>query len=99
MFLLTTGGEASDAISGAVEQSGCELHTFSESEALREGALDACGRNYVAGDDFVPHPPKLDVREGLDVLVIDQCSGSKISQRGLPSSMQMRRWNFRRMTC
>ncbi|QDX41803.1 queuine tRNA-ribosyltransferase tRNA-guanine transglycosylase [Salarchaeum sp. JOR-1] len=84
LFLLTTGGEASDAISGAVEQSGCELHTFSESEALREGALDACGRNYVAGDDFVPHPPELDVREGLDVLVIDQCSGSKDIPEGAP---------------
>ncbi|WP_435344857.1 DUF6884 domain-containing protein [Haloarchaeobius sp. HRN-SO-5] len=77
LFLLTPDGDVDDHIAEAVTQSDCELQSFERPDELRDGVLEACGRNYVAGTDFVPHAPQIDTHGGLDVLVIDQCSGSK----------------------
>ncbi|WP_302079973.1 DUF6884 domain-containing protein [Salinibaculum rarum] len=84
MFLLMSDEKVDSSVSDAVAENDCELHAFDDAEALRESVLEACGRNYVAGDDFVPHPPELDTRDGLNVLIIDQCSGSKDIPEGAP---------------
>jgi len=77
LFLLTEDGEIDSQLEEAVTANDCTLQLFDDPSELRENVLETCGRNYSVGDDFVPHPPTIDVSEGLDVLVIDQCSGSK----------------------
>ena len=77
LFLHTPDGEVDCRVAEAVKRSGVELRSFDDPEALREGVLEACGQNYVAGTDFVPHPPQFDTRDDLNILVVDQCSGSK----------------------
>ncbi|MWG36108.1 queuine tRNA-ribosyltransferase tRNA-guanine transglycosylase [Halomarina oriensis] len=77
LFVHTLEANLDDAIVDAVEGSSCTLHTFDDAAKLRVEALSTCGRNYVAGDDFLPHAPELATEDGLNILVIDQCSGSK----------------------
>ncbi|SNZ03542.1 hypothetical protein SAMN06269185_0304 [Natronoarchaeum philippinense] len=84
VFLHTPDGEIDEHIVDAVEESNCTIQTFQDPSKLRQNALEACGENYIAGDDFLPHPPKINVQDGLDILVIDQCSGSKDIPEGAP---------------
>lgn len=77
LFLYTPDGEVNSHVADAVEQSNCELQLFEQSTDLRKTVLEACGRNYIAGRDFLPHVPQIDTQDGLDILIIDQCSGSK----------------------
>ncbi|WP_236642387.1 DUF6884 domain-containing protein [Salinigranum halophilum] len=67
----------SDETRTTIEETGCDVTELSEATALRETVLEACGDNYAVGRDFLPHPPEIETKDGLDVLVIDQCSGSK----------------------
>jgi hypothetical protein len=60
----------------------CDIHCFDDPGKLRETLLSSLGRNYVVGSDFAPHKPVLDVADGLDILIIDQCSGSKYVPEG-----------------
>ncbi|WP_115862532.1 DUF6884 domain-containing protein [Halorussus litoreus] len=84
VFLHTPDGEIDEHIVDAVEESNCTIQTFQDPSKLRQNALEACGENYIAGDDFLPHPPEINVKDGLDILVIDQCSGSKDFPEGAP---------------
>ncbi|WP_134668608.1 queuine tRNA-ribosyltransferase tRNA-guanine transglycosylase [Halorussus marinus] len=84
VFLHTPDGEIDEHIVDAVEESNCTIQTFQDPSKLRQNALEACGENYIAGDDFLPHPPRINVQDGLDILVIDQCSGSKDIPEGAP---------------
>jgi hypothetical protein len=59
-----------------------ELH--SDVNELRESIRTSLGNAYVSGRDFVPHQPVFDVEDGLDILIIDQCSGSKYVPDGTP---------------
>ncbi|MCO8256759.1 queuine tRNA-ribosyltransferase tRNA-guanine transglycosylase [Haladaptatus sp. AB618] len=76
-YIHTPSTELNDSVIDTVESVGCELQTFEQAEKLREGVLTSFGENYVVGWDFLPHPPQIDTKDGLDILVIDQCSGSK----------------------
>lgn len=76
LFVQTEDGTLDDAIVEAARENDCAVETYSNPTGLREQVLETCGENYVAGEDFLPHPPELDT-DDLDVLVIDQCSGSK----------------------
>ncbi|MCO8266298.1 queuine tRNA-ribosyltransferase tRNA-guanine transglycosylase [Haloferax sp. AB510] len=84
LFLVTPDGDVDDEIGQAVAASNCELQTFSNSTDLRREVLEACGEDYVVGDDFVPHVPQVDPTDGLNILVVDQCSGSKEFPDGAP---------------
>ncbi|MFC7095685.1 queuine tRNA-ribosyltransferase tRNA-guanine transglycosylase [Halobaculum marinum] len=76
LFLQDDDGSIDDAVIEAAREKECAVETYSDPADLREQVLETCGENYVAGEDFLPHPPELDV-DNLDILVIDQCSGSK----------------------
>lgn len=84
LFLVTPDGKVDSDIANAVAESDCELHLHEDPEALREDVLTTCGRDYIVGDDFIPHAPEIDLNDSLDVLVIDQCSGSKDYPEGAP---------------
>lgn len=84
LFLVTPDGDIDDELGQAVAASNCELQTFSNSTDLRREVLEACGEDYVVGDDFVPHVPQVDPAGGLNILVVDQCSGSKEFPDGAP---------------
>ncbi len=60
----------------------CDIHTFDDPQVLRDELLDGLGDNYAVSADFAPHTPVLDTDEGLDILIIDQCSGSKYVPEG-----------------
>jgi hypothetical protein len=77
LFVHTLDGEPDEEAVAAARENGCEVHTNSNPRDLRDEILEVCGQNYAASDDFVPHPPEIDTENGLDILVIDQCSGSK----------------------
>lgn len=84
LFLMTPNGEIDSNIAESVAENDCEIHTFDDPDELREAVLTTCGRDYVVGDDFVPHAPEIDLNDDLKVLVIDQCSGSKEYPEGSP---------------
>jgi len=77
LFVHTLDGELDEEAVATARENGCEVHTNSNPRDLRDEILEVCGQNYAASDDFVPHPPEIDTENGLDILVIDQCSGSK----------------------
>ncbi|WP_089650003.1 DUF6884 domain-containing protein [Halobacterium hubeiense] len=77
LFVHTSDGELDEKSVAAARENGCNIHTNSDPRDLRDEILEVCGQNYAASDDFVPHPPEIDTENGLDILVIDQCSGSK----------------------
>ncbi|MEA5409613.1 hypothetical protein VB773_19890 [Haloarculaceae archaeon H-GB2-1] len=76
LFVHSEDGTIDDVVVEAARENDCTVETYSDPSKLREQVLETCGDNYVAGEDFLPHPPELTV-DGLDVLIIDQCSGSK----------------------
>ncbi|MFC7205253.1 queuine tRNA-ribosyltransferase tRNA-guanine transglycosylase [Haloferax namakaokahaiae] len=84
LFLVTPDGDVDPAVSEGIESTNCELHTFADSAALRRDVLETCGEDYVVGDDFIPHAPEANPANGLNVLVVDQCSGSKEFPDGAP---------------
>ncbi len=77
LFVHTFDGELDEEVVAVARENGCEVHINSNPRDLRDEILEVCGQNYAASDNFVPHPPKIDTENGLDILVIDQCSGSK----------------------
>ena len=77
LFVHTSDDGLDEETVAAARKNGCEVHTNSNPRDLRDEILEVCGQNYTASDDFVPHPPEIDTENGLDILVIDQCSGSK----------------------
>jgi hypothetical protein len=77
VFLQTSNGSIDDDVADAVTASGCSLTLHDTPSTLRRAVLESCGENYSAGRDFLPHAPTLDLKDGLDVLVMDQCSGLK----------------------
>jgi hypothetical protein len=77
LFVHTPDGELDNETASAARESDCDVHTVDDAEELRERVLEACGQDYAAGDDFVPQPPEIETEDGLNILVVDQCSGSK----------------------
>ncbi|MFC6975875.1 queuine tRNA-ribosyltransferase tRNA-guanine transglycosylase [Halomicroarcula sp. GCM10025709] len=61
----------------AADGSDCKVSVFEQPDRLRETVLSDLGEEYSAGEDFAPHKPAFDTGSDLDILVIDQCSGSK----------------------
>lgn len=60
-----------------------EVSVSEQGDGLRETLLEDLGGSYSVGRDFLPHAPVLETGEGLDILVIDQCSGSKYVPDGM----------------
>ncbi|MFD1600467.1 DUF6884 domain-containing protein [Halobellus rarus] len=83
LFVETESGSLDDDIAAAVRDNDCEVITHSDPDELRQQVLEICGENYAVGSDFLPYPPEIETDE-LDVLVIDQCSGSKEIPEGAP---------------
>ena len=77
LFVHTLDGDPEEEVVIAARENDCDVHTNNTPRELRKQILEVCGQNYAASDDFVPHPPEIDTENGLDILVIDQCSGSK----------------------
>ncbi|NEU59178.1 DUF6884 domain-containing protein [Halorussus sp. MSC15.2] len=84
LILHAPDDDVDERLIDAVEESDCSVQVYEEADAVRESALERCGENYVAGEDFVPHPPELETDDGLDILIIDQCSGSKNTPETAP---------------
>jgi hypothetical protein len=76
LFIQTEDGTFSDKIMSAVGEAGCEVTIHDETADLRQDVLETCGEDYAVGDDFLPQPPEIGT-DTLDILIIDQCSGSK----------------------
>ncbi len=76
-FFVHTDSKFDEEVAAAAEKNGCEVHTNSNPQDLRDELLELCGQDYAASDDFVPHPPEIDTENGLKILIIDQCSGAK----------------------
>ncbi len=76
-FLFDADDRSKTHVRDAVTAVDCTFLATDTPEVLRQAVLEACGRRYTAGEDFLPHPPAIDTADGLNVLVIDQCSGSK----------------------
>ncbi len=76
LFVQSDDGTLADGVIKTVRKNDCKVTTYSDPAQLREQVLETCGENYAVGDDFLPHPPEVET-EDLDILVIDQCSGSK----------------------
>ncbi|WP_114579046.1 DUF6884 domain-containing protein [Saliphagus sp. LR7] len=76
LFVHTDNGMLDNETADAARENGCEVTTCPDPAVLRQQVLETCGENYAVGDDFLPQPPKIET-DDLDVLVIDQCSGSK----------------------
>ncbi|WP_415380488.1 DUF6884 domain-containing protein [Halosimplex sp. TS25] len=66
-----------EATERSLQEAVDEVQTHRHGEQLRESVLADLGESYSVGRDFLPHPPVLESDDGLDILVIDQCSGSK----------------------
>lgn len=77
LFLHSEDTEMDSRIREVVDAEDCTLHTFTDPSELRRAVLETCGRDYSVGVDFLPYAPTLEPDDGLDILVIDQCSGSK----------------------
>jgi len=84
LILHAPDGDVDERLIDAVEESDCSVQVYEDADAVRESALERSGENYVAGEDFVPHPPQLETDDGLDILIIDQCSGSKNTPETAP---------------
>jgi hypothetical protein len=77
LYLFNPGEDTDQTLSGSTVDVDCDIQDFDDPQELREALLSDLGRNYAVGADFAPHKPVLDVDDGLDILIIDQCSGSK----------------------
>ncbi|MDL0118284.1 queuine tRNA-ribosyltransferase tRNA-guanine transglycosylase [Halobacterium salinarum] len=76
LFIQTEDGTLSDELVTAARENDCEVMAYSDPPELRQQVLKICGENYAVGEDFLPEPPEIETGD-LDILVIDQCSGSK----------------------
>ncbi|ELZ52290.1 hypothetical protein C465_02071 [Halorubrum distributum JCM 9100] len=76
LFVQTEDGTLDNEIITAARENDCEVTTYSDPSELRQGVLETCGEDYAVGKDFLPQPPEIEADE-LNILVIDQCSGSK----------------------
>jgi len=76
LFVQTTDSSLDNDVMNAARENECKVATYSDPTELREHVLEICGENYAFGDDFVPQPPEIEA-DNLNILVIDQCSGSK----------------------
>lgn len=82
LYIYNPGEQLSESLGSSFENTNCDIHGFDDAAQLRETLLNSLGRNYAVGSDFAPHKPVLDVEDGLDILIIDQCSGSKYVPEG-----------------
>ena len=71
-----------DATERSIREVTEEVKTYDRGQQLRESVLADLGENYSVGRDFLPHAPVLNTDSELDILVIDQCSGSKYVPEG-----------------
>jgi len=67
-----------------IRDSVAEVTISEQGTDLRENLLADLGESYSVGRDFLPHAPVLETEDGLDILVMDQCSGSKYVPEGMP---------------
>jgi hypothetical protein len=77
LFVFSADGTVDDAVREVADQRQCELIVVSSPTELREAVLHSFGENYVVGRDFLPQPPEISADSDLEILIIDQCSGSK----------------------
>lgn len=77
VYVHTPNQNGFDELSSIANQQGCKFYTYGDARSLRHDVLDSLDENYSVGSDFAPHVPEVPVDSDLDVLVIDQCSGSK----------------------
>ena len=75
--------KAQDELRQPLKQAVEKLKTTNEPRELRQHVLSSLGKNYTIGQDFVPHEPVFQTEDGLDILIIDQCSGSKYVPEGM----------------
>lgn len=66
-----------DTTQQAIRDAVDTVKSYTQTDQLRDGVLAGLGESYSIGRDFLPHAPVLSTNEALDILVIDQCSGSK----------------------
>ena len=83
LFVQTEDGTLDEEIAEAARENDCTVTSYSDPAELRQQVLETCGENYAAGEDFLPQPPEIKT-DNLDILVIDQCSGSKDAPDGVP---------------
>ncbi|ELY95132.1 queuine tRNA-ribosyltransferase tRNA-guanine transglycosylase [Natrialba hulunbeirensis JCM 10989] len=76
IFIQTDDGTLNDEVVQAAHENNCTVTTYSDPVQLRREVLETCGENYAVGDDFLPQPPEIETTD-LNILIIDQCSGSK----------------------
>jgi hypothetical protein len=77
LYVYAPDGDVNDQLQRVAGEYDCELHSYSDASELRLGLLETLGERYSVGSDFAPHVPEVSVESDLNVLVIDQCSGSK----------------------
>jgi hypothetical protein len=65
--------ETQQTIEGAVSIG----ESYDEPSRLRKDVLSDLGGSYSVGRDFLPYAPELSTDSPLDILIVDQCSGSK----------------------
>lgn len=83
LFVQADDGTLDDEIAEAARENDCTVTIYSDPAEIRERVLKTCGENYAVGNDFLPRPPEIET-DNLDVLVIDQCSGSKDFPEDVP---------------
>ncbi len=82
VYLFAPEADTGERLSGSLDDTNCNIDTFDDPQTLRDNLLDSLGEHYSVGDDFAPHTPVLDAEKDLDILIIDQCSGSKYVPEG-----------------
>lgn len=82
VFLYDPGELSTELVGDSIGDCSCTIQWFDDPTVLRKEVLNSLGPNYAVGSDFAPHKPVKDVDDGLDILIIDQCSGSKFVPEG-----------------
>jgi hypothetical protein len=82
LYLFNPGESISETLGASMSEVACDVHSFDDPGALRDELLSGLGPNYSVGADFAPHKPVLNADQSLDILIIDQCSGSKYVPEG-----------------
>ena len=74
-----------NGITRALQETVGQVIINSQSAELRQRVLASLGESYSIGEDFAPHEPVINTNtdDGINILIIDQCSGSKYTPEGM----------------
>lgn len=72
-----------DGIVRALRKAVNQIKTTNQPAELRQDVLASLGKSYSIGKDFTPHEPVVKTDNGINILIIDQCSGSKYTPEGM----------------